>query len=64
MEIPPDVRRGMEASAAVRAAADILNQAIQEAAILGLLVTVDVRLLELGEPGARAPQVAGAVDKG
>jgi hypothetical protein len=54
----------MEAAAAIRAAADILNQAIEEGAILGLLVTVDVRLQlhEIGErsviPGAAAQYVS------
>jgi hypothetical protein len=32
--------------------------------ILGLLVNVDVKLLELGEPGTRAPHVVVAVDEG
>jgi hypothetical protein len=56
----------MEAAAAIRAAADILNQAIEEGAILGLLVTVDVRLQlhEIGERSVRAPRVVVAVDEG
>jgi hypothetical protein len=64
MDIPPDVRRDMEAAAAIRAAADILNQAIEEGAILGLLVTVDVRLQQIGERRIRAPRVVVEVDKG
>jgi hypothetical protein len=64
MNIPPEIRRHAEAAAAVRAATDILNTAIQDAVILGLEVTVDVKLLELGEPGTRAPHVVLAVDKG
>jgi hypothetical protein len=53
----------MEAAAAIRAAADILNQAIEDGAILGLLVTVDVRLHEIGERRVRVPRVVVAVDK-
>jgi hypothetical protein len=64
MELPPEVRKDMEAAAAVRAAADILNEAIHEAASRGLLVTVNVSSLELGEPGHHAPHVVVAVDKG
>jgi hypothetical protein len=64
MDLPPDVRRDVEAAAAVRAAADILNQAIEEAAILGLLVTIDLRLEEIRERRVRVPRVMVAVDKG
>jgi hypothetical protein len=64
MELSPEVRLNMEAAAAVRAAVDILNQAIQEATNRGLLVTVDVSSLELGEPGHRAPHVVVAIDTG
>jgi hypothetical protein len=64
MELSPDVRLDREAAAAVRAAADILNEAIHEAASRGLLVTVDVSSLDLGEPRHRAPHVVVAVDEG
>jgi hypothetical protein len=63
MELSPEVRRDMELVAAVRAAADILNQAIEQAADAGLLVTVEVSSLDMGEP-VRVPRVVVAVDKG
>jgi hypothetical protein len=60
MNLPPDVRRDVEAAAAVRAAADILNRAIQEAADLGLLINIEVtaRGLEGDDPSetVKAPR--------
>jgi hypothetical protein len=64
MSLPADVRRDIRLAAAVRAAAHILNHAVQEAVDRGLMVTVDVRLQELQERRTRAPRVMVAVDKG
>jgi hypothetical protein len=53
----------MELAAAVRAAADLLNHSTEQAADAGLLVTVDVSSLDMGEP-VRVPRVMVAVGKG
>jgi 20S proteasome alpha/beta subunit len=63
MELSSGVRRDMELAAAVRAAAEILNHAVEAAADAGLLVTVEVSSLDMGEP-VRVPRVVVAVDKG
>jgi hypothetical protein len=67
MNPPPDVRRDVEAAAAVRAAADILNRAIQEAADLGLLINIEVTARGLGDDDpsetVKAPCVAVTVDR-
>jgi hypothetical protein len=53
----------MELAAAVAAAAEILNHSIEAAADAGLLVTVEVSSLDMGEP-VRVPRVVVAIDKG
>jgi 20S proteasome alpha/beta subunit len=63
MELSSGVRRDMELGAAVRAAAEILNHAVEAAADAGLLVTVEVSSLDMGEP-VRVPRVVVVVDKG
>jgi hypothetical protein len=55
----------VEAAAAVRAAADILNRAIQEAADLGLLINIEVTARGLEDDDSsetvKAPRVAVTV---
>jgi hypothetical protein len=67
MNLPPDVRRDVEAAAAVQAAADILNQAIHEAAGRGLFINIEVtaRGLEDDNPSetVKAPRVAVTVGR-
>jgi hypothetical protein len=53
----------MELAAAVRAAANLLNHSIEQAADAGLFVTVAVSSLNMGEP-VQVPRVVVAVDKG
>jgi hypothetical protein len=57
----------MEAAAAVRAAADILNQAIHEAAGRGLLINIEVTARGLGDDDpsetVKAPCVAVTVGR-
>ncbi|MFH5924084.1 hypothetical protein [Roseomonas xinghualingensis] len=69
MNIPPHVRREMEATATatVRAAVDILNQALQEAADLDLRISIEVTDMGLGDDdpseAVQAPRVAVTVDR-
>jgi hypothetical protein len=67
MDLPPAASRDMEAAAAVRAAADILNKAIQEALDVGLLVGIEVHEDEVQDDSRchtlRPPSIAVVVDK-
>jgi hypothetical protein len=63
VNLPADVRRDIRLAAAVRAAAHILNHAVQEAVDMGLLVTAGVRLQELRERRTRTPRAMVAVAK-
>jgi hypothetical protein len=67
MELSPKVRRDMELAAAVHAAADVLNQAIHEAADRGLLINIEVTARRLGDDDpsetVKAPCVAVTVGR-
>jgi hypothetical protein len=57
MNIPPEALRDMELATAVRAAADILNDAIEAAVKGGLIVAIET-------PDEVPPRVKAVVDKG